>query len=76
MRCHQAVPLALNLQQQRLRPDTSSQVVPKSRSRAGLPGNVYRNRALAWDFFAMYSDAALSALRNHALAVDSLASYL
>eukprot|EP00959_Pyramimonas_sp_CCMP1952_P044022 920044-Pyramimonas_sp.AAC.1 len=42
----------------------------ESRSREGRPHKLYWNRALAWDFHCIYSDAAPSTLRNHALAVD------
>eukprot|EP00959_Pyramimonas_sp_CCMP1952_P299516 6264732-Pyramimonas_sp.AAC.1 len=73
MRGHQTAPLAPGLQQQhRLPPNTSSHCIPKSRSRAGLPHNVYRNRAPAWDFLAICSNAAPSTLRNHAHALAFL----
>eukprot|EP00959_Pyramimonas_sp_CCMP1952_P187389 3918353-Pyramimonas_sp.AAC.1 len=45
---HQTAPLAACLQQQRLPPDTSSQCISKSRSRAGLR-HTYKIIALSFE---------------------------
>ena len=69
------VPLAPGLQQQRLPPETSSQLMEKSRFRLRLPSKLPRNRALAWDFLTTYYGIALPALWSRALAGGLLATY-
>ena len=64
------------IQQQRHPPETSSQFSESSRFRLRLPSNLPRNRALAWDFLAIHSGAALSPIGNCAVAWDLPAIYL